>query len=98
MIAKANFKYGDASYQFEVEEKDTKETLVQIITLANPPRYCPLCKKSDDKTLSGNKDREGNVYVKVLCPCGAQSNLGSYKSGGYFWHDFIIPTFNKDNK
>lgn len=88
MIAKAQFKLGEVTYHFEVEEKDTKDTLSQIITLTNPPRKCHVCKTEGGKYFYTNRDKEGNIYIKVNCPCGAQSKLGSYKTGGYFWHEF----------
>jgi len=99
MIAKAQFKLGEATYSFEVEEKDTKDTLSQIITLANPPRKCDVCKTEGGKYLYTNRDTEGNIYIKVNCPCGAQAKLGSYKAGGYFWHDFVkyVPDTSTDN-
>ena len=99
MIAKAQFKMGDATYSFEVEEKDTKDTLSQIITLSNPPRKCDVCKTEGGKYLYTNRDKGGNVYIKVSCPCGAQAKLGSYKTRGYFWHVFVkyVPEGNANN-
>lgn len=94
MKAQASFKMGEATYSLEVEEKDPKDTLLQIITLANPPRFCQVCRKDALKSLYANKDKDGNIYIKVRCACGAEATLGSYKSGGYFWHEF--KTYDKN--
>jgi len=88
MNAKVNVKYGEATYQFEFDEKDEKDTLNKIITFGNPPRYCDVCRATDGFYFSSNRDKEGNIYVNAKCKCGARAKLGSYKVGGYFWHDF----------
>lgn len=81
---------GDTHYTFHIEEKDDKETLLVAIVLGNPPKECNECQNTEIFVLDGNKDKEGNVYINTLCKkCGAKAKLGSYKAGGYFWHDFV---------
>ena len=60
----------------------------KAIVLGNSPKYCRLCQNREHFQLDSNKDKEGNVYVNVICKCGAKSKLGQYKTGGYFWHQF----------
>ena len=101
MIAKANLTLGGVSYQFEVEEKDEKETLQKIITLTNPRRTCNVCQADRESMyFTANKDTEGNTYINVKCgKCEARSKLGSYKVGGFFWKDFekyIKPSFQTE--
>jgi len=69
-----------------IDEQKEMETLHKAIVLANYPKKCSLCGKL--KTfLTSNKDKEGNIYVNVVCgECGAKAKLGQYKVGGYFWH------------
>lgn len=92
MIVKTSMKIGGVTYQFEFEEKDEKDTLSKAIVLSNPRIKC-ICGEIgfETKHLTSNKDKEGNVYVNCKCnKCGAKSKLGSYKSGGFFWHDYEI--------
>lgn len=89
----SNLTLGSSSFQFEVEEKDDKETLLKAIGLATPRLYCNVCKASgaDTKALNARKSKTDDgefTYISVRCQCGASSTLGSYKSGGYFWKEF----------
>jgi len=80
---------GKTKYLFHIEEQKDKEALHKAAVLGNPPKYCQLCKNNEHFTLNGNKDKEGNIYIKMTCKkCGSQAKLGSYKVGGYFWHTF----------
>lgn len=91
MKAKVNFKLGNATYQLEIEEPSEMDTLHKMAVLANPPTYCDVCKNTQHFTLDSNKDKDGNVYVNVLCKksgCYAKAKLGQYKSKGYFWKKF----------
>ena len=82
-------KIGDTQYKFHVDEKDPKEALLSASVFGNTPHYCHECKNTDFFALSGNKDKESNVYISIVCKkCGAKANLGSYKSGGFFWKRF----------
>lgn len=91
MKIKVNIKYGDATYQFEIDEADEKEALNKAITFGNPPRYCLLCKNTDQFKFTSNKDKEGNIYVNAKCiKCDARAKLGEYRSKGFFWHEFSI--------
>lgn len=90
MIAKVGFNIGGVEYKLEIEEKDEMDTIHKMIVLSNPPRYCQLCKNAAEFRLATNKDKEANTYVNVRCKkCGATAKLGLYKSGGYFWHEFV---------
>lgn len=88
-ISKVNI--GSVVYEFECDGKDGKEAISQAITLANPPRYCNVCKNHDPAKfkLDTNQDKDGNIYIKIRCianRCGATCGLGEYKNGsGYFW-------------
>lgn len=93
MIANIQFNLGRATYSFTIEEgKNEIEVLNRLITLGNPPTKCDECKSVDPEKFifDTNKDKEGNIYVNVLClTCRAKAKLGQYKTGGYFWHRFI---------
>lgn len=89
----SNLNLGSSSFQFEVEEKDDKETLLKAVGLATPRLYCNVCKASgaDTKSLNARKSKTDDgefIYISVRCNCGASSTLGSYKSGGYFWKEY----------
>jgi len=84
-------KVGQVMYNFTIEENNEMEALHKAIVLSNPKRKCNACENIDQSffKLESNKDKEGNIYVNVICThCGAQSKLGRYKAGGYFWHKF----------
>lgn len=90
MILKTKFNIGKTNYELTLDEKDEMDTLLKAAVLSNPPSYCQVCKNNDPDgfKLTGNKDKDGNVYVNIRCRCGATAKLGQYKSGGYFWHKF----------
>lgn len=82
---------GAAKYTFEIDEPKELESLNKAIVLGNPPKYCTVCGNGQYFTLDTNKDKEGNIYVNMKClakDCYAKAKLGSYKTGGYFWHKF----------
>ena len=74
----------------EIEEQDEMETLSKALVLASYPKKCSLCGEKAIG-LTSNKDKEGNIYVNVVCfKCGGKAKLGRYKTSGYFWHrDFV---------
>lgn len=81
---------GSVVYRMVLDEKSEMDTLHKAIVLGNPPKYCDACHNKEHFKLASNKDTEGNTYVNVVClNCFANSKLGLYKSGGYFWHKFI---------
>ena len=90
MIINATTKIGKVDYQFTIDERDDMEALHQAAVLTNPRRKCNVCENYEQTSfkLDSNKDKEGNVYVNIVCKCGAKSKLGQYKAGGYFWHEF----------
>jgi len=91
MQIKVTNKIGDSTYQFNIDEKDTKEALLTASVLGNTPHYCHECKNTDFFALAGNKDKDGNIYIAIQCrKCGAKANLGSYKSGSFFWKKFEL--------
>lgn len=80
---------GETKFVFHIEEQKEIEALHKAAVLGNPPKYCNLCKNGQYFSLDSNKDKEGNVYVNVVCKkCGAKAKLGQYKVGGYFFHKF----------
>ena len=82
-------KIGDTEYQFDIDEKDEMEALHIAATLGNPPNYCNECKNNQFFKLDSNKDKDGNIYVNIVCrKCGAKAKLGEYKAKGFFWHRF----------
>ena len=82
-------KIGGVEYIFNIVENDDKEALHKAIVLSNPPQYCNECQNGQYFKMDTNKDKDGNVYINVLCTkCGAKAKLGSYKAGSFFWHKF----------
>jgi len=75
----------------EIDEQEEMETLSKALVLASYPKKCSLCGEKAIG-LTSNKDKEGNIYVNVVCfKCGGKAKLGRYKTGGYFWHrDFSV--------
>lgn len=90
MIIRVDTKIGRANYQFEIEDGKEMDAIHKAAVLGNPPGYCNVCKNREIFKLDSNKDKEGNVYVNVVCKCGAKAKLGQYKVGGYFWHKFEV--------
>jgi len=94
MKSKIQFKYGETTYVFEIEERDDMETLHKTFALGNPPRECRLI-PNGKYTLQTNKDKEGNIYVNAVCAGSvggefkvAKAKLGQYKTKGFFWHNW----------
>jgi len=86
-------KLGQATYNFEIEEKSDIEALHKAAVLGNPPLFCDNCgaNKPENFKLQSNKDAESNVYVNIECnECSAKAKLGQYKSSGYFWKKFEL--------
>lgn len=83
----------------EVEGTDAKDVLYEVGQICNYPKKCD-CGNTSIFTISSNKDKEGNVYVAILClKCYAKANLGSLKKGGYWWkRDFIKYEKKEDSK
>ena len=91
MKATAQFTVGRQSIRFEIEERSEMETLHKLAVLSNPTTYCQCCQNATPELflLDSNKDKEGNIYVNVVCKkCWAKAKLGQYKAGGFFWHKF----------
>jgi hypothetical protein len=76
--------------QLEIDEQNEMMAIHKAIILGNVPGYCQVCKNNQYFKMDSNKDREGNIYVNVICKCGAKAKLGQYKTGGYFWHKFEV--------
>ena len=98
---KAIVKLGD-KITLEIEEQKEMETLHKAIVLANPRKVC-VCGNKEGFYFTTNKatNEEGTfTYINYKCPkCGAKSNLGQYKAGGYFWNEFSVykPKGRKDD-
>lgn len=90
MKVTSTLNMGNNAYTFEADEKDDRESMLKAIALANPRTYCNVCKDSglDNKTLNARKAK-GFVFVNVRCGnCGAQSGMGEYKDGGFYWKEY----------
>ncbi len=94
MVVEANFKIGPVAYKIVVDEKNEMDSMHKAIVLANPRTYCNVCKNNQFFNFDTNKATSENgtfTYIKVRClakDCGAESTLGQYKTGGYFWKKF----------
>ena len=103
MKMKAKTILGGVTYEFLVDGELDKKSLHKLVVLSNPRKTCSSCDEVgySDKYFTSNKDKEGNVYINVKCKCGARSKLGSYKTGGFFWHDYEVyqrPTEKEETK
>lgn len=92
MIIKGNLKVGSTSLQFEAEGSDSGEmkAIHKVIALSNPRKECNVCHDEDNnnREIFSNISKEF-IFVKIMCTkCGSISQLGQYKSGGYFWKEF----------
>lgn len=89
MIINVKTVVGNVEYGLVIDENKEMEALHKAFVLGNPPRYCNECKNTEYFRMDSNKDKDGNVYVNVVCTkCGAKAKLGLYKAGGFFWHKF----------
>ena len=84
-----------------IEEQEEMDSLHKAIVFANP-RYDCVCGNRDSHKFvyRTNKDKQGNTYIKHRClTCGAESKLGKYKVGGYFWREFekYVPKEDKED-
>lgn len=82
---------GAVKYRLEIEEATDFDALNKAIVLGNPPKYCNECGNNQYFVLDTNKDKEGNIYINMKClakDCYAKAKLGTYKTKGYFWHQF----------
>lgn len=85
MVIEVQTKIGEALYKFIIDDVDEMQALHKAAVLGNPKLYCKLCKNDKFFRLDSNKDKDGNIYVNVVCTaCWAKSKLGQYKSKGYF--------------
>ena len=83
-------KVGDVIYTYDIEENKEMEAIHKAVVLGNPPNHCHECKNDEFFKMESNKDKDGNIYVNVVCKkCYAKAKLGQYKAGGYFWHNFV---------
>jgi len=99
MKAEVKFKVGNADYKIQFDDAKEMELMHKMIVLGNPPSYCTECKNGQYFRMDANKDKEGNIYVNVVCTkCGAKAKLGQYKTGSYFWHKFEVYQKNEQAK
>lgn len=89
MIAKANIKLKNASFQFEAEETKDIDALHKVIALTNIRKLCDVCGASGDNFYLTTNKAKGYTFINVKCgECQAKSGLSEYKDGGYYWKDF----------
>lgn len=85
-------KIGNNTIEFTSDEPDFKKAMTEIVPFTQSDK-CTLCKNTDI-TLETNKANANSgtfIYIKRKCSkCGAQSTLGEYKGGGYFWKEWFI--------
>ena len=91
MNIKVTKSFQNTKLELEIPATSCKDALF-LASIFTVKDKCTLC-GSTDISLEGNLDDENNQYVKRRCnntECGAASNLGSYRAGGYFWKRFEI--------
>jgi len=87
-------KINNATVNIDIDEPKDKEALASALVMSEND-YCPVC-KSEDINWRSNKDKEGNIYIKRVCGgCKKESKLGTYKTGGYFWHNWEDNEYSK---
>ena len=99
MEIKIKKKIGDVMIEASADDKDPRESLVNLAMISGAPTVCGKCGK-DNVTLDVNKntsDKGTFTFVKVVCnDCEARAQLGEYKAGGYYWKEWEINTYKKD--
>jgi len=79
---------GTAELEFDIEHDKDREALAMAGFLAEIPTKCGTCGDENVKFTSNRAD--GFIFVKVKCNhCLASANMGEYKEGGFFWHQFV---------
>ncbi len=89
-MIKANIskKIGNVGYSFQVENEKAFDVLAEASIFGDIPEKCGLC-ESENVHLNFNQTKDGFKFLKVICKdCNGRSQLGSYKTGGYFWKNF----------
>lgn len=87
-------KFPNADMTIQIEDSDDKKSLAKALIFTQPDQ-CFLCKNTDIRwdSNTAQTDEGSFIYVKRICrKCGAQSNLSSYKAGGYFWNKWEVYT------
>ena len=76
-------KVGNDQYVFQIDKEKDFDALADAGMLASMPTQCSC--GSSKVHLGSNKSQE-YVFVYMQCDdCAAKSQLGQYKSGGFFW-------------
>ena len=92
MKIKVTRKIGGTTYTFVIEEDKDLDVLEQAGVFGNPPTECGMCGSTDIHLASNRaKSDDGTEYkfVKLICDeCSARSQLGQYKTGGFYWKDW----------
>lgn len=81
-------KFANADMSIQIEDSDDKKSLAKALIFTQPD-ICRECGGTDIRwdSNTAQTDEGTFIYVKRICrKCGAQSNLSSYKAGGYFWN------------
>jgi len=93
MEIKVTKKLGEnTTVEFKSTEPEFKKAMCEIVPFTQPD-YCSLCKSTKImyETNKSTTDKGTFIYIKRRClQCQAQSTLGEYKGGGYFWKAFEI--------
>jgi len=95
MQIKVKKQLGKAILEIDIEERNDKEAIAKALVFTQPD-YCSLCKGNNViwiQNKANTEDGGSYVYIKRKClnpKCLAESTLGEYKSGGYFWKPWEI--------
>lgn len=87
-----NKKLANSTMQVEIEECQDKEAMLKA-TFFLTPDICGLC-KATNVTWEGRRAKADNgtfLYIsRKYMSCAAQSTMGEYKDGGYFWKKWEV--------
>lgn len=87
-----NKALANSRMQVEIEERQDKDALLKA-TFFLTPDACGLC-GGLNVVWEGRRAKAENgtfTYISRRCAdCTAQSNMGEYKDGGYFWKKWEI--------
>lgn len=78
---------------FHVNDENDRMAIVWAYQLATPRDTCNVCGHIglEEKRLEAYRTKDGFPYVKIICPCGAESALGAHKTEGFFWPRYEEP-------
>ena len=88
-----NKAIGTSRMQIEIDERQDKEALLKA-TFFLAPDVCGLCVQPTNVIWEGRRTKGDTgtfTYISRRClKCTAQSTMGEYKDGGFFWKKWEI--------